>query len=116
VGQAAHEPQVLAAREVLVNGGVLPGEADALAHRLRVAGDVEPDDLGHAGVGLEDRGEDANGGGLAGAVGPEEPVDGPRGDQQVDSGEGVDRAEALRQGLGPNRRLGGHVEHRGTNP
>ena len=45
------EPQVLVAGEVLVDRGVLPGEPDALAHRLRVRAHIEAEHLGAASVG-----------------------------------------------------------------
>ena len=94
VGEPADEAEVLAAGEVLVHGGVLAGEADALAHRLRVGGDVEAQHLGPAGVRPEDGGEDADGRGLAGAVGAEQAEHGAGGDGEIDAGEGADVAEA----------------------
>ena len=49
VREPADHAQVLVAGEVLVDRGVLPGEPDALAHRLRVARHVEAEHLGAAG-------------------------------------------------------------------
>ena len=83
--------------QVLVDRGVLPRETDALAHCLRVAGDVEPEHLGAAGIGPQDRGEDAHGGGLARAVGTKQPEDGAGRDREVDPVEGDDRTEPLSQ-------------------
>ena len=98
VGEAADQPQVLAAGEVLVDGRVLPGQADARAHaRSAVAHHVEAQHRGLARVGLEDGREDAHGGGLAGAVGPEQAEHGAGGHREVDAVEGDDVAEALHE-------------------
>ena len=113
VGEPADEPQVLAAGEVLVDRGVLPGETDALAHRLRVVGDVEAEHLGPATVGTEDGREDAHGGGLAGTVGAEQAEDRARRDGQVDAAQGLDLAEALGQALHPDGRRDGGGRHAG---
>ena len=51
--QAADHDQVLEAGEVLVDGGVLPGEADAPAQLGGVADDVEARDEHGAGIGLQ---------------------------------------------------------------
>ena len=88
MGEPADGPQVLSAGEVLVDRGVLPGQADALAHRLRVVGDVEAQHLGPATVGTEDGREDAHRSGLAGTVGAEQAEDRARGDGQVDAAQG----------------------------
>ena len=100
VGEPPDHDQVLPTGEVLVDGGVLAGEADALAHLVGLPDDVEPEDRGATGVGLEDRGEDADGGGLAGAVGAEQSEDGAGGHGEVDAVEGVHVAEVLHQTLG----------------
>ncbi len=76
--QRAEQPQVLAAGEVLVDGGVLPGEPDAPAHRRRVAQHVDAGHLRVTGVGAQQGGQHADGGGLARAVRPE-----PRGTANV---------------------------------
>ena len=49
--EPADHAQVLVAGEVLVDGGVLPREADALAHRLRITRDVDAEHFGAARVG-----------------------------------------------------------------
>jgi hypothetical protein len=104
VGEPADEAQVLPARQVLVDRGVLPGEADALADGLGMAGHVHAEDLGVTAVGVEDGGEDAHGRRLAGAVGPEQPEHGARCRGKVDTGEGLHLAEALGQALDPDGR------------
>ena len=71
--EPAEHPEVLAAGEVLVDRGVLPGEADQPAHRLGVARDVEAGDGRPARVGTKQRRQDANGRRLSGAVRAEQP-------------------------------------------
>ena len=72
-------------------------------------GDVDARDRRAAGRGLEQRGEDADGGGLAGAVGPEQAVDGAVGDGEVDAVDGLDVAEVLDEAVGDDRVIGGHA-------
>jgi len=75
--------EVLEAGQVLVHRGVLPGEADHVPELLRLLDHVV---AGHGGVslvGTEERGEDPNGGGLAGAVGAEHAQDRAGRDLQV---------------------------------
>ena len=69
VEQADHL-EVLEAGQVLVDGGVLPGQADALTNALRLALDVDPGHPRLARVGAEERRQDADRGRLARAVGP----------------------------------------------
>ena len=83
------------AGQVLVDRGVLAREADALAHGLRVARDVDAEHLGAPRVGPQDRGEDAHRGGLAGAVRAEQPEHGAGRHREVDAVEGDDVAEPL---------------------
>ena len=74
--QAAGEAQVLGRRHPLVEGGHVGEEADEAARVGAAAGDVAAEDPDRAGVGVREAGEDAQRGRLAGAVGPEEAVDG----------------------------------------
>jgi DNA-binding MarR family transcriptional regulator len=87
----------VAAGQVGVDGGVLAGEADAVADLLGLADHVQAEDLGAAAVGAQDggEGEDADGGGLAGAGGAEQPEHGARRHLEVDAVEGHDLAESL---------------------
>ena len=48
VGEVADEPEVLASGEVVVDGGVLAGEPDALAHGLGIGHDVDAEHRGPA--------------------------------------------------------------------
>jgi hypothetical protein len=77
--QAPEQHEVLRAAEVLVDRGELAGQADALAHRVGVGDDVVAEHARAAAVGLEQRREHPDRGGLPGPVGPEHPVDRCRG-------------------------------------
>src|SRR5581483_3459028 len=103
VGEPPDQAQVLAAGEVAVDRGVLAGEPDPGADGVGPAGDVDAEDRGRAAVRPEDRREDAHGGGLAGAVGAEHAEDGPGRDLEVDPGQRLEVAEALRQALDADR-------------
>ena len=107
VREPADEAQVLAAGQVLVDRGVLAGEADALANGLGVAGHVDAEHLGPAVVGLEDGGEDAHGRRLAGAVGSEQAEHRAGRHGEVDAGQRLDGAEALGEALDPDGGGGG---------
>jgi hypothetical protein len=82
--QLAQHDQVLGAGEQRVDGCVLGREADAPAHLGGLREHVEPRHRGRALVGLGEGGEDPDGGGLAGAVGPQHGRDGARGHGHVD--------------------------------
>lgn len=71
VPQPRDEHEVLAPGEDLVDGGVLPGEADRGAYLRGVAQDVVAVHLRRAGVGSQQGGEDLYQGGLSGSVGAE---------------------------------------------
>ena len=106
VVEPTHEREVLVTREVLVDRRVLAGEADATAHLVRVGRDVDPGDLGPAGRGLEDRGEDADGGGLAGTVRAEQTEDGAGGYLERHALQCVHVAVVLHERVGHDRRAG----------
>ena len=95
VVEPAHQLEVLEPGEVLVDGRALAREPDAEAQLLGVARDVEAVDGGRAAVEPEQRGEDADHGGLAGAVGAEQPEHGAGVDLEVDALECVHLAERL---------------------
>ena len=109
--QSPEQPQVLAAGEVLIDCRVLTGQADEPADLVGLANHVESGNGGASGIGLEERGQDPDGRGLARAVRAKEPEDGPLGDLEIDTVEGVNLALAalvdLDQALGRDRR-GGH--------
>ena len=95
--QLAQHDEVLPAGEQRVDGGVLGGQADAPADLVGLGADVEAGDGGLALVGLGEGGQDAHGGGLAGAVGPQHGGDGAGGDLEVDAGQGGGLPVALDQ-------------------
>ena len=66
--EPTEEPEVLAPGEVLVHGRVLAGEADDAAQLLGLLDRVEAGHRGVTRVRAQQRGDDAHGGGLAGAV------------------------------------------------
>ena len=73
--EIAEHPEVLAAREVLVDRRVLAREADDSAYGVGLLDDVEPIDRRGARVRQQEGGEDADRGRLAGSIGAEEAVD-----------------------------------------
>ena len=89
VVQAPDHGEVLAAGEVLVHGRVLAGQADDGPDALGLLHDVVPEDEASPGVGGEDRGQDTDRGGLAGAVGTEQAEDGALLDGEAHSVEGA---------------------------
>src|SRR5690606_11770483 len=101
--QVHHQPEVLPAGQQLVHGGELAGDADRGAHRLRVGGDVVTGDADRPGVEADQRGQDVDGGGLAGPVGTEQGEDRARGDVEVDAVEHGVVSEGLLQPGGCDR-------------
>ena len=85
--------EVLAAGGVAVGAVLLADDADRVADAHRLGEHVEAGDAGAARVGAGERGEDPDGGGLAGAVGAEQAEDGARLDREV---EAVERADVAR--------------------
>ena len=90
-----------------------------IAWRTRTgsASDVEAGDAGAAGVRARERGEDPDGGGLAGAVGPEQAEDRAGRDREVEpveradvAGVGLDEAVGL-DGVGLIEQCTSHLEH-----
>ena len=98
--EAADHLEVLEAGQVLVHGGVLAGEPDLLANLRWLADDVEARDARRAVVGREQRGQDPDGGRLAGAVRAEQAEDDCRLDAEVDARERMHVAVALAEPVG----------------
>ena len=94
------------AGEVLVDRGVLAGEAHPAAHRVGLAHHVVAEDAGLAAVGPQQGGEHPHGGGLAGAVRAEDAVDRAGGHGEVDAVDGPGLAERLHQARGLDREAG----------
>jgi hypothetical protein len=101
--QPADQVEVLGARDLVVDGGVLAGEPDAPADLLGVGHHVVTEDAGAPGVRPQQRGQDPDRGGLAGSVRPEQPEDGPCGHLQVQPAQHRPGAEGLAQVLGLDR-------------
>ena len=97
VRQPGHEAQVLDAGQQLVDRRELPGEADRRADLGGLRDHVLAGDVRGAGVGLQQRGQDADGRGLAGAVGAEEGEHLARCDVEVDAVEHGEVAVGLAQ-------------------
>ena len=87
-------PQVLPPGLQLVERGVLAGEADSPPHLVPLANDVEAADPRAAASGCGQRGEDAHGRGLAGAVRAEQREHRPARDVEIDAGKDRGRPEA----------------------
>ena len=100
--------EVLEAGQVLVDGRVLARQADPLPEARGLAKDVDSGDARAPLVGLEERGQDPDGGRLAGAVRAEQPEDGPSRHVQVDTAEGLDVAVALAEAVCLDGGLGRH--------
>ena len=112
VEQSRHMLHVLAAGQSFVDRRVLAREADARAHLVRVGNDVDPVDPRCALLGTQQRREDPDGGGLAGAVRAQQPVDRTARHRQVDAVERQVVAEALDEARCFNRQLiPGHAGH-----
>lgn len=90
--QPAEHPQVLAPGEVLVHRSVLARQPDDRPDLLRLSEDVETAHARPPGIRPEERGQDADRGGLAGSVRPEQAQDRPFIDGQV---EAVERAHLV---------------------
>ncbi len=111
VVQVGHQQQVLPAGVELVDRRELSGHADGSAYLIRLAPDVVPGDADLPGVGREQCGDDVDHRGLAGAVGPEECVDTPLRDLEVDALEHFVVAEALVEAGNRYRCVSGHAQH-----
>src|SRR5262249_60156330 len=79
---------------------VLARQPDVATTLCGVARDVDDSDARRPFVRVEERREDADGGGLPGAVGPEQAEDAGRLDAQVDAAKGLYVAVALAQPVG----------------
>src|SRR6266536_3597248 len=103
--QAALERQVLAAGGLQVDPGALGHAADGPAHAVGPLDHVDAGHAGGAGVRAAQRGEDLDGGGLAGAVGTEQAEHCPRLHGEAEAPQGADVARiGLDQVLDLDRR------------
>jgi hypothetical protein len=90
----------------LVDGRVLARQPDVRAHLLLLAGDVVAADRRRAAVRAQQRGEDAHGRRLAGAVGAEQGEDAGGGHLEVDAAQGFHVPEALLEVAGDDCGIG----------
>ena len=95
--------QVLATREVRVDGGVLTGQADPPPDGGGLLHDVVTQHLCVPTVGLQDGRQDADGGGLAGAVRSQQPEDRSLRHLEVDATQGFELAVVLGQPFDADR-------------
>src|SRR2546428_360123 len=107
VPQPRREAQVLLHREIAVQRRLLEDEADAATGLEVIAYDVVSGDTRRAPSGTQQRGEQMDGGRLAGAVGPEEPEELALPHLEVEVVERADRAEVFAEAAGFDRG-GGH--------
>lgn len=94
------EAEEFASGLLLVEGGVLEGDADAAADLVGLGYGVVAGDGDGAAGGEEEGDEHSDDGGFAGAVGSEEAVDFAALDGEIDVIDGLDGAEAADQGAG----------------
>ena len=111
--QTADRLQVQSSGHQAVDGGLLSSHADALAYPTGVGADVDPRYGRRPFRGLTQRGEDTNGGGLAGAVVAEEAQHRARSHIQVEASQRPEIAEPLSEPRGhdtPRERVAGPFE------
>jgi hypothetical protein len=102
--ERGHEPQELRARQLVVHVGPVRDEPQPRLGRHRGAGDVVAADRDGSRGRLQDAGDHAHRGRLAGAVGPEEAIDHPRRNVERDPVHRGERAVALGQSSHPDHR------------
>jgi hypothetical protein len=104
VVEPSEKVQVLPRAELVVEGGTLPGQADAASDHPGVGADVEAGHARTAAICRQQGREQLDGRGLARAVGTEQPEDRSGSDREAQS---IDRdrfAEALAQAVGHDDR------------
>ncbi len=102
---AGDHHEVLPAGEGRLDGGVLAGQPDRLAHAVGIGDDVDAVDEQAALVGQVQRGDGAHERRLAGPVGTEDGGDLTAGGDEVETVEGDDRLVSLAEALVQPRRL-----------
>src|ERR687892_2443035 len=114
--QPAEQDQVLERGEVLIDGRELSGQAHSAAYRGGLAHDIVTEHPRDARVRAQQRGKDADGGGLAGAIGSEYAVDAALRNREVDTVECPCGAKPLRQCVRLDREFAGNVVCRSNHP
>jgi hypothetical protein len=82
-----------------VEAGILEHDAEAPARLVRMGGHVQPVDADAAAGGLQQRGQHLDGGGLAGAVGPQEGEYLAASHREIEAAHGLEGAEGAHQPL-----------------
>ena len=114
--QPAEQPEVLGGGQVLVDRGVLPGDADQLPHLVRLPQHVDPEDLRLSGVDPQQGRQHAQHRGLAGPVRAEHTEDLSSAYLQVNAVHRAGVAELLDESRGGDGQVVvcGHAEERGS--
>ena len=97
LAETAHEPQVLAARQVRVDGRELAGQPDQATHRRRLARHVDTQHHGPPPIGPQDRRQDPDHRRLARTIRPQQAEHAADGNLEIDVIDRDKRAEPLRQ-------------------
>ena len=108
---AAAEGEVLPAGEALEEAELLGDHADAALDLQGLLDGVHAQHLDGAPVRAIDAGEDGQGGGLPGAIGAQERVEGASGNLEVEPVERGETAEAFDEPTGVNGQVGGGGRH-----
>src|SRR5579875_1606134 len=101
--------QIFVACEVLIDGGVLAGEADARPQRVSIPDNIEASYLRSPGVGTEQRRQDAHSGSLAGAIGAEHREDATLLGAEIQPGQGARLPILFFKSFGQNSRFIPHT-------
>ncbi len=101
--QAGEEKEVLAGAQGLIDRGILPSDADELAHDMRLAHHIMSEDMRAAAIGAEQRREHTDSGRLPGAVRPEHAIDAPNLYREVNVIDSAIAAEVLDKSMGLDR-------------
>ena len=101
--QRTNHRKVLATGEVFIDAGVLPSQSDNAPHLIGMLGHINATDFSQACIGLQQRGENSNRGGLACTVRSQESKHAALRHLQVNPIERGHRAVPLDEPLGSDR-------------
>ena len=114
--EIALQLQQLAATEDLVEGHLLGHIAQPLAHATRVGQGIEARHPNQAGIGSQQGGEDAQAGGLAGAIRAKQPIEAAARNAEVEALQGLNRLVAPAVALADVLELNHRLWHRRQSP